>query len=94
MNGPTSSNSVWSRPRIIVVVAVDTLQALQVLYYFHRMLIDKGVLGQLLRLLAEEVKIGGRQYVRKRSKAMEQHGRELYDQNQREEEHKHQTDRF
>lgn len=32
--------------------------------------------------------------MRQGSEAMEQHGRELDDQNQREEEHKHQTDRF
>lgn len=45
-------------------------------------------------LVAEEVDFGGRQNVRDGAESVEQHGHELDDQNQREEEHEHQTDRF
>jgi hypothetical protein len=45
-------------------------------------------------LAAATAEFGGRQDVRKRSKTMEQHGHELNDQNEAEEEDEHQTDRF
>lgn len=56
-------------------------------------LVYEGVLGQVLCLLIEaEVQFRRGQDVRQGSEAMEQHGRELDDQDEGEEEHKHQTD--
>lgn len=52
-------------------------------------------MGQVLALLVEaQIEVGGGEDMRKRAEAMEQHGRELDDQDKGEEEHKHQTDRF
>lgn len=58
-------------------------------YWTH--LIDESVLRQIVRLLAA-AQVRRRQNVRNRSETMEHHGGELNDQDQREEEHKHQTD--
>lgn len=44
--------------------------------------------------VATQVEVGRGEYVRQRAEPMEQHGRELYDDDEREEEHKHQTDGF
>lgn len=42
--------------------------------------------------VAVQVQVGRGEYVRQRPESMEQHGRELYHYDEREEEHKHQTD--
>lgn len=58
-----------------------------------RYLVNKGILREVFGLLVEaEVEVGGGQDVRQRSEAMEQHGRELDDQDEGEEEDKHQSD--
>lgn len=61
----------------------------------HPHLVYQSVLRQLIGfLVAAKVQFGRRQNMGNRSEPMEHHGAELNDQNQRKEEHEHQSDRF
>lgn len=119
VDGAPVADAVRRRARVVVVVvvAVDAAQTLQVPHDVHRVLVEQRVLGQVLDLrddnklsqrqsrqtssirvsrthllVPAKRELGRGQDVRQRAEAMEQHGRKLDDQDEREEEHEHQTD--